>query len=78
LALAPSGGVGLAAPQATGNSSLSGSPGFESAATGPLYTFKVPAGLAKGTELRVTATVPAGFAAFDSPPLTAELTLTIG
>jgi hypothetical protein len=78
LALAPSGGVGLAAPQATGNSSLSGSPGFESAAAGPLYTFKVPAGLAKGTELRVTATVPAGFAAFDSPPLTAELTLTIG
>ena len=49
LALVPSGSQGLAAPQATGNSGVPGSPGFEYAATGPLYTLKIPAGLAKGT-----------------------------
>ena len=78
LALVPSGSEGLAAPQATGNSASPVAPGSSRHATGPLYSLKIPAGLAKGTEIRVTATVPAGFAAFDSPPLTAELTLTIG
>jgi hypothetical protein len=44
--------------------------------TGPLLTFQVPAGLAPGTEIHVTATIPAGYASLGSPPLTAELTLT--
>ncbi len=43
---------------------------------GPLLGFEVPAGLARGTEIRVTATIPAGYAGLGSPPLTAELTLT--
>jgi hypothetical protein len=76
--LQPSSGAGLAAPVANGNPGAPGSTGYQTAEAGPLYTFKVPAGLAAGTEIRVTATVPAGFAAFESPPLTAELTLTIG
>jgi hypothetical protein len=44
--------------------------------TGPLFTFTVPAGLPPGTEVHVTATVPAGYASAISPTLTAELTLT--
>jgi hypothetical protein len=45
-------------------------------AVGPLFTFQVPAGIAPGTEIRVTATIPAGYVAAGSAPLTAELTLT--
>lgn len=43
---------------------------------GPLFDFEVPAGLAPGTEIHVTATIPAGYTGLGSPPLTAELTLT--
>jgi hypothetical protein len=72
------GSEGLAIPQATGSSGASGASGFQSADAVPEYAFTVPAGLAKGTQIHVIANVPAGFAAFGSPPLTAELTLTIG
>jgi hypothetical protein len=70
-------GQGVAAPAANGYPAPA-STGYQVTATGPMYTFKVPAGLPPGTEIRVTATVPAGFAASGSPPLTAELTLTVG
>jgi hypothetical protein len=69
--------VGLAVPVATGTTA-GGSNGYQAAETGPEYAFTVPAGLARGSQIHVIATVPAGFAAFGSPALTAELTLTIG
>lgn len=78
LALPSTGGEGFAAPVPDYNPGAPGSSAYQSAATGPLYSYKVPVGLPAGTELRITATVPAGFAAVGSPPLTAELTLTIG
>jgi hypothetical protein len=43
---------------------------------GPVLGFQIPAGLAPGTEIHVTATIPAGYTGLGSPPLTAELTLT--
>jgi hypothetical protein len=61
----------------TYNPGAAGLPGPVTA-SGSLLTFAVPAGLIPGTELQVTATIPAGYAAFGSPALTAELTLTIG
>ena len=66
------------APQALGAGSSYASPGFviSPGTTGPLLSFEVPAGLAPGTELRVIATIPAGYTGPNSPPLTAELTLT--
>jgi hypothetical protein len=66
------------AAQANGSSPGAGGAGYQAAVDGPLYAFEVPAGLAPGTQLHIIATVPAGFAAFGSPPLTADLTLTIG
>ena len=78
FALAPTGGAGIAAPVPDYNPGAPGSSAYQSAATGPMYSFKVPTGLPPGTEIRITATVPAGFAASGSPPLTAELTLTVG
>jgi hypothetical protein len=66
------------APEATPTSVAPGSTGYQVNEAGPLYYFDVPPGLKAGTELHITATVPAGFAALGSPPLTAELTLTIG
>ncbi len=64
-------------PQAQGAGS-GYAPGFVVSPTtaGPLLSFQVPPGLAPGTELRVVATVPAGYTGLNSPPLTAELTLT--
>ena len=47
-------------------------------ASGSLLTLHGPGRPLPGTEIQVTATIPAGFAAFGSPALTAELTLTIG
>lgn len=47
-----------------------------SGVSGPFLAFEVPAGLAPGTEIHVTATVPAGYTGPGSPPLIAELTLT--
>jgi hypothetical protein len=76
--LRPNSSAVAGAPSATGNTSGAGSSGYQVAGAGPEYTFTVPAGLARGTQIHVIATVPAGFAAFDSPALTAELTLTIG
>jgi hypothetical protein len=66
------------APQPQGAGSSEVSPGFviSPSTTGPLLSFQVPAGLAPGTELRVVATIPAGYTGPDSPALTAELTLT--
>lgn len=68
----------VAAPQAQGAGSSGVSPGFvlSPSTAGPLLSFQVPAGLAPGTELRVVATIPAGYTGSNSPPLTAELTLT--
>ena len=77
LLVLPPSSASLAIPQATG-SGFAVAPGTELSAAGPLVTFVVPTGLAPGTELHVIATIPAGFAAFGSPALTAELTLTIG
>jgi hypothetical protein len=67
----------VAAPQPQGAGS-SYAPGFvvSPTTTGPLLSFQVPAGLAPGTEVRVVATIPAGYTGSNSPPLTAELTLT--
>jgi hypothetical protein len=65
------------APQPQGAGS-SYAPGFviSPSTTGPLLSFQVPAGLAPGTKLQVVATIPAGYTGSNSPPLTAELTLT--
>ncbi len=67
----------VAAPQPQGAGS-SYAPGFviSPTTTGPLLSFQVPAGLPPGTEVRVVATIPAGYTGSNSPLLTAELTLT--
>ncbi len=44
--------------------------------SGAVVTFDIPAGLAPGTELHLTATVPAGAEGYGTPALTATLTLT--
>ena len=41
-----------------------------------LITFDIPSGLAPGTKLHLTATVPAGYEGYGTPELTATLTLT--
>ena len=65
------------APAAAGHGAVTPAPGFQiDAGAGPLLGFEVPAGLASGTEIHVTATIPAGYTGLGSPPLTAELTLT--
>lgn len=46
------------------------------AETAPVVSFDVPAGLAPGTELRVVASLPAGFDGPGTPALSATLTLT--
>jgi hypothetical protein len=64
-------------PQAPGAGTPIPAPGLQyGGGVGPLLTFQVPAGLAPGTEIHVTATIPAGYASAGSPPLTAELILT--
>ncbi|MFZ2032242.1 MAG: zf-HC2 domain-containing protein [Candidatus Dormiibacterota bacterium] len=67
----------VAAPQPQGAGSTY-APGFviSPTTTGPLLSFQVPAGLPPGTEVRVVATIPAGYTGSNSPLLTAELTLT--
>jgi hypothetical protein len=72
------GSEGLSLPEATGGTGAAGANGYQAAEAGSEYAFTVPAGLATGTQIHVIATVPAGFSAFGSPALTAELTLTIG
>ncbi len=78
LSVLPPGSEGLSLPEATGGTGAAGANGYQAAEAGSEYAFTVPAGLATGTQIHVIATVPAGFAAFGSPALTAELTLTIG
>lgn len=64
-------------PQAPGAGTPIAAPGLQyGGGVGPLLTFQVPAGLARGTEIHVTATIPAGYVSAGSPPLIAELTLT--
>jgi anti-sigma factor RsiW len=64
-------------PRAPGVATPAAAPGFQyGPGVGPLLTFRVPTGLARGTEIHVTATIPAGYAGPGSPPLIAELTLT--
>jgi Putative zinc-finger len=64
-------------PRAPSAGSPIAGPGLQAGTgAGPLLTFQVPAGLAPGTEIRVTATIPPGYAGPGSPPLTAELTFT--
>jgi hypothetical protein len=77
LTVFPPGSEGLSIPEAT-SGTATGANGYQPAEAGSEYAFTVPAGLATGTQIHVIATVPAGFAAFGSPALTAELTLTIG
>ena len=77
LAASPASIASLDLPRAPAGTPLAG-PGFQvGAGVGPLLTFRVPAGLGHGTQIHVTATIPAGYVAPGSPPLTAELTLTI-
>jgi anti-sigma factor RsiW len=69
--------VTLGGPAANGNGTATPAAGFQiEGGAGPLLDFVVPAGLASGTEIHVTATIPAGYTGFGSAPLTAELTLT--
>ena len=68
----------LDVPRAPGVATPASAPGFQyGPGVGPLLTFKVPTGLAPGTEIHVTATIPAGYAGAGSPSLITELTLTI-
>ena len=72
-------GLTFQIPEAQGAGSRSGlsvpEPG---GVAGPIFSFQVPAGLARGTEIHVMATIPAGYTSLASPPLIAELTLTTG
>lgn len=64
-------------PDALGSSMGTAAPTYQrGGGAGPLLAFDVPAGLAPGTEIHITANVPAGYLGLGSPPLTAELTLT--
>jgi len=77
LAANAAGIASLDVPHAQGAPTSIAGQGFQiGGGVGPLFTFQVPAGLAPGTEIRVTATIPAGYVAAGSPPLAAELTLT--
>jgi anti-sigma factor RsiW len=75
-----SGAVGAAGSETSGDEFPGSSTGltYGGLGSGPLLSFKVPAGLAPGTELQVTATIPAGYTGLGSPQLTAVLTLTTG
>ncbi|HXM70182.1 MAG TPA: zf-HC2 domain-containing protein [Thermoanaerobaculia bacterium] len=77
LAASAAGIASLDVPRAPGAATPSAGLGYQiGKGVGPLLTFQVPAGLAHGTEIHVTATIPAGYTGPGSPPLTAELTLT--
>jgi hypothetical protein len=81
LAAVPAAGTALTIPPATPETpgTAAGGPAYETeGAAGPLLTFQVPAGLAAGTEIHVSATIPAGYTGLGSPQLTAQLTLTVG
>jgi Putative zinc-finger len=75
LGAGSSGGAGTAhlptaAPGADSPAAL-----YQPPSTAPLLTFVVPPGLARGTELHVVASIPAGFEGLGSPALTTTLTL---
>ena len=77
LAASAAGIASLDVPRAPGAATPSAGLGYQiGKGVGPLLTFQVPAGLAHGTEIHVTATIPAGYTGPGRPPLTAELTLT--
>ncbi len=77
LAASPAGIASLEHPGAPSGATPNPVQGFQlGEGVGPLLTFRVPTGLAHGTEIRVVATIPAGYTSAGSPPLTAELTLT--
>jgi anti-sigma factor RsiW len=77
LAASAAGIASLDVPRAPGATTPLAGLGFQiGEGVGPLLTFQVPAGLAHGTEIHVTATIPAGYVSAGSPPLAAELTLT--
>lgn len=77
---------GSATGLASGSSAGGAGPVAESPAPGaplpasgggqPLFVFTVPAGVAHGTVLHVTATIPAGYEGVGSPALTAVMTIT--
>jgi anti-sigma factor RsiW len=70
-------GNGLFYVPGPGTGSSHGTPGPQvTNGVGPFLTFQVPAGLAPGTQIHVTAIVPAGYTSPGSLPLTAQLTLT--
>jgi hypothetical protein len=77
LAPLPAGSGAYGNPASLGHGNVTAAPAYQdNGATGPFLAFNVPSGLAPGTEIHVTATVPAGYTGPGSPPLTAELTLT--
>jgi Putative zinc-finger len=77
LAVIPASNGSLGGPYVQGAGTPIAAPGLQfGGGTGPLLTFQVPAGLARGTQLHVVATIPAGYTSPGSPPLTAQLTLT--
>ncbi|HEY6782292.1 MAG TPA: zf-HC2 domain-containing protein [Candidatus Dormibacteraeota bacterium] len=79
LAPLPAGSGVFGSPASLGHGTVTAAPAYQdNGAAGPLLAFNVPAGLAPGTEIHITATVPAGYTGPGSPPLTAELTLTTG
>jgi Putative zinc-finger len=75
----PAGSGVFGSPASLGHATVTAAPAYQSdGAAGPFLAFEVPPGLAPGTEIHITATVPAGYTGPGSPPLTAELTLTTG
>jgi hypothetical protein len=74
--VAGSGTAPVAVPGAAPTPVTVGSSAVPPAETAPVVSFEVPAGLAPGTELRVVASLPAGFDGPGTPALSATLTLT--
>lgn len=75
----PADGAANGNPASLGRGIATAAPAYQdNGAAGPFLAFNVPSGLAAGTEIHVTATIPAGYTGPGSPALTAELTLTTG
>jgi hypothetical protein len=79
LAPIPANGGAYGNPASLGHGFVTAAPVYQdNGAAGPFLAFNVPSGLAAGTEIHVTATIPAGYTGPGSPALTAQLTLTTG
>lgn len=77
LAPLPAGSGAYGNPASLGRGIATAAPVYQdNGAAGPFLAFNVPSGLAAGTVIHVTATIPAGYTGPGSPALTAELTLT--